>query len=258
MRNALIIVLLVSFYPFASVQAQESAQIGIYVDDSRVEFCAYGSDFLPVDIWVWGRPGENGLIGMEFQIEYPNSVFPVQPVYSDNVLTISGHPASGIYVIFNDCQYDWVWAFRQTVMLVSGDAGLIQAYPTREFQPSPPYGFGIYDCGTALYEPAGRISSVCINFCSDYREPPLIEEVQVVDKSTLEVVFSGKVGSESAENIDNYAICNRLTSGDSISVVSATLLGGGTTVGLVLAEPFIDNTPYVLEADRVADTTGNI
>jgi hypothetical protein len=70
-------------------------------------------------------------------------------------------------------------------------------------------------------------------------------------------VFSGKVGSESAENIDNYAICNRLTSGDSISVVSATLLGGGTTVGLVLAEPFIDNTPYVLEADRVADTTGN-
>jgi hypothetical protein len=71
-------------------------------------------------------------------------------------------------------------------------------------------------------------------------------------------VFSGKVGSESAENIDNYAICNRLTSGDSISVVSATLLGGGTTVGLVLAEPFIDNTPYVLEADRVADTTGNI
>jgi hypothetical protein len=137
MRNALIIVLLVSFYPFASVQAQESAQIGIYVDDSRVEFCAYGSDFLPVDIWVWGRPGENGLIGMEFQIEYPNSVFPVQPVYSDNVLTISGHPANGIYVIFNDCQYDWVWAFSQTVMLVSGDAGLIQAYPTREFQPSP-------------------------------------------------------------------------------------------------------------------------
>jgi hypothetical protein len=254
----LFIALLLIVSTFAVSGAQEPGRIGLYVDDHHGEHCAYGSGFLPVEVWVWGYPGENGIKGVEFMVLYPDNIIPGTVTYTDSLQALFGDPANGVSVFFNNCRNDWCWPFHQTIYLASEAAGLVQMYPKPELV-FPWYDISIYICdGGATRERAERISNVCINFCSEDIDPPEIEEVDFVNKSRLEVTFSEEVTVGTAENVGNYSIYNRLTGGDSIQVTSATLLGGGATVALDLESPFLDNTPYLVKAERVADAAGNM
>lgn len=258
MRKVLLLILIAAICHSSTAEAQQTPQMGFFIDEAHSEHCVYGSNYHAVDVYAFGRPGENGMKTMIFRVSFPDNVLQAYITYNDNRVLIVGTPVGGMYFQFEDCQDDWAWAFRQTVLIISEEPGLIQFLPTNVY--TDYYLLGIQNCDIDNYYPvevAERVSNVCINFCSEDAEPPQIEEVRILDKSTLEVDFNEELGAVSAEDPDNYNIFNRNTGSDSVTVASATLLGGGTTVLLDLATPFTDNIPYLLEANGVADLTGN-
>ena len=97
--------------------------IAIFPDDERISWCFYIDPGNPFDIWIWCYPGENGQIGAEFAIEYPESgIFPGPITTNTNlVVDIEGDIESGVKVTYNECQYDWNWPLQQQIFLMTND-----------------------------------------------------------------------------------------------------------------------------------------
>ncbi len=245
-------------------QAQQSPQFGLYVDSTHTEHCTYGTaDYYPIDVYLWARPGENGMTLMTFQILYPDIVIPAYLVYNEAiVMGINGTPQNGMDVYFEECQTDWVWALRHTVLLTSEEPGMVQLYPDESTVVHwDRLSFNIYNClgyGESRFEVAEPVSNVCINFCTDDVTPPGVEELLVIDPMTLEVTFTEEVTAESAEDIGNYLVYSRYVEADSIYPVSADLLPGDTTVVLVFAEPFGCYPDKIFRGFRISDMAGNM
>ena len=262
MSRTLTLLALAAIWALTPAQAQQAPQIGLYVDSLRTGNCAWGTDYHPVDIYAFARPGALGMRGMVLQVLYPDNVILAYFVLNEAiVLGHIGMPANGIDVGFTECHHgEWVWGFYQTVLLPNEDSGLVK------LNHAPGRGeweFGTLTClnyPDVAFEIADPVSNVCINYCAEDVVPPRIKELLVVDHSTLEITFNEAVTAESAENIDNhlvYSIYNSFTNIDSIYPVSAELFPGDTTLALVFAEPFVCFPDKVLRSLHIADTAGN-
>ncbi len=247
----------------APAQAQQTPQIGLYIDDTRSGHCAYGTDYYPVDVYVWARPGDNGMKAMVFQILYPDNMIPAYLVFNEAiVLGNNGTPQNGISVVFDDClENDWFWGLYQTVLITSEDSGLVQLFPAQRFFYSQLVEFGISNCNSypdVTFDAAVPVSNVGLNFCPDDVTPPFLADLRVIDHSTLEITFTEEVTAESAEDIGNYLVYSRYIEEDSIFPVSAELFIGDTTVALVFAEPLGCYQHKIFRSLYVADSTGNM
>ena len=81
MRKALLLGLALLFV--ASAASAQLGYIGLYVDDTRSEWCARGqAAFYPVTMWIWCLPGVNGQICAEFMVAYPANV--IQSTIADH------------------------------------------------------------------------------------------------------------------------------------------------------------------------------
>jgi hypothetical protein len=248
----------------STAQAQQQPQLGLYVDTIRAEHCVWGTaDYYPVDIYLLARQGEYGMKWMKFQILYPDIVIPAYLVYNETVVgAVNGTPQNGMDIYLEECQYDWIWALRHTVLLTSVEPGMVQLYPDES---TVIHGdrlpFNIGNClpfPDSYQEIAEPVSNVCINFCTDDVTPPGLKELLVIDPFTLAVTFTEEVTTESAEDTGNYLVYSRYVLRDSIYPVSADLLPGDTTAVIVFAETFGCYPSKVFRGFRITDMVGNM
>ncbi|UCF04497.1 MAG: T9SS type A sorting domain-containing protein [bacterium] len=252
----LTIVLCVSFV--GHCQAMAMGTIGLYIDEARSGHCVYGSGFAEVEMWCWCEPDDDGFKSVVLRVRYPDNIIPATVTYTDNLSGVNGTLGDGAVIGFLDCQTDWCWPFHQTLYITSADSSMVQLVPyPSDFPWAIPADISFLACGSSEAKHAERISNLGVNHCPEDVDPPLIEYVEVVDNSHIEVLYSEEVAVATAENVDHYVAYLRLGGTDSIMVSNATLLGDGRTVALDLATPFMDNTPYVLQSYGVEDMAGN-
>lgn len=132
-RVILAIVILIVFAAGAS--AQGLGYIGLFADDVHGTWCATGTGFYPVEMWIWCLAGMHGQICAEFMISYPANV--ITSTVTANEMDISvtlGDLASGMSACLKECNEGWLWFFHQTLFV--SDAALSYA----EIVPHPDVG----------------------------------------------------------------------------------------------------------------------
>ena len=97
--------------------------IWLYADSARSSYCKYIDAGNLFDLWVWCRPSENGQIGVEFAIEYPESgIFYGPFIANDNLVSEAiGDLINGIQITYDECQYDWNWPLHQQILIMISD-----------------------------------------------------------------------------------------------------------------------------------------
>ena len=120
---ALVVASLCTLAPAGFAQAP-IGEIGLYADANRESSCVSGSGFYAMEMYVWARPTTpNGLIALEFAIQYPNNVAPGAITWNDNVSIFIGNPRDGIAIAYYEghCEYAWNMPFHQTVYVMNQD-----------------------------------------------------------------------------------------------------------------------------------------
>jgi hypothetical protein len=89
--------------------------IGLFTDEAHTNWCATGTGFYPVEMWIWALPNAlYGTICAEFRICYPVNVIQSTATRNDPIISVMlGDLASGISVCFIVCQWSWFWICHQ-------------------------------------------------------------------------------------------------------------------------------------------------
>ncbi len=101
---------------------------GLFADPYRIEWCVFQSQpFSMIDLWVWCLPSENGLMGVEFSISYPSNVTEVETEFNPDVLIPIVYDPVQLW--FGSCHTDWIWVIRQSIMITSLEASILEIIP---------------------------------------------------------------------------------------------------------------------------------
>lgn len=256
MKHLLLVAALLCVLAPAGLAQAPIGEIGLYADANRESYCVSGTGFYPVEMYVWARPTPpNGLMAVEFAIQYPANVAPGPITMSDSVAVYLGNPRDGISVVFHDCQSDWLWVFHQTVYVMNQDPSwaVLVKDPNEMFNPGP------IACDCSNGNPISaleKLTNLCFNFCTTDFDTPFIMSVAKIDAQNLNVVFSEKVTPASAGNLANYTLWDKSTESTTLSILSASYQPDSVTVRLALGEPILAGRPYLLEARDIANMRG--
>jgi hypothetical protein len=100
--------------------------IGLYTDETHSYWCASGTGFYPVEMWVMCLPGPLGQICAEFMICYPANVIQSTTTWNTDLISVSlGDLASGLSVCYVVCQYDWHWIAHQLIYVTNEDQTMV-------------------------------------------------------------------------------------------------------------------------------------
>ncbi len=101
----LLLISVLTLVSVSSLYAQSTGFIALSTDPDWFSWCASGSGFYPVEIWVYCCPSVNGLISAEFSLNYPyNVIRSTVTINSTIVLETEGSLLDGIKVIYSACQ----------------------------------------------------------------------------------------------------------------------------------------------------------
>ncbi|MBN1884096.1 MAG: hypothetical protein JW876_01065 [Candidatus Krumholzibacteriota bacterium] len=90
--------------------------MGLYADGAHGTWCATGSGFYPVEMWIWCLAGINGQICAEFMIGYPANVITSTVTANTDAISVTlGDLASGMSACLKECNESWLWFFHQTL-----------------------------------------------------------------------------------------------------------------------------------------------
>ncbi len=258
MKKMLLFSLMILCLPAIARAQAETALMGLYFDEARTIHCADRGAYQPIEVWMWCNAPSIELKTLSFRLIYSENALGATVTYNPNIMSISGTPGSSVDLGFSDCQTDWFWAFHQTIYPMNANAAMIQLapYSTSMYPPLRFDSLRVLDCSSSPV-PAVRISSACLNSCVTDYAPPVIEHVNYVTKTQLEVVFSEAVDPLSAQAASSYTVAQRLDGLGGIAVANADLQGDGVTVLVDLAASLLDNVPYILRSVGVADLLGN-
>jgi hypothetical protein len=254
---ALVAIPLCVFAP-AGFAVAPIGEIGLYADANHDSSCVSGTGIYSVEMYVWARPTTpNGLIALEFAIQYPSNVAPGAITWNPNTSIYLGNPRDGITIAYyeNACQSDWTMPFHQTVYVMNQDP----SWAVLVKDPNEPFNPGPIGCDCTPGYPIGplvKTANLCFNFCTTNFNTPFIMSVTKVDAQTLNVVFSEKVTPASAGNLANYTLWDKSTESTTLSILSASYQPDGATVRLALGEPILAGRPYLLEARDIVDMLG--
>lgn len=232
-------------------------EMGLYADANRESSCVSGTGIYPVEMYVWARPTTpNGLMAVEFAIQYPANVAPGAATISDSASVYLGNPRDGITIAFLDCQSAWLWVAHQTVYVMNQDP----SWAVLVKDPTEPFNPGIIGCDCSLgypIAPLEKLTNLCFNFCTTNFDTPFIMNVAQVDAQNLNVVFSEKVTPESAGDIGNYTLYDKSTASETVPILSAAYQPDSMSVHLALGGPILAGRPYLLEARDIIDLQGS-
>jgi hypothetical protein len=142
--------------------------IGLFVDETRSEWCATGVGFYPVEMWIWCLPSYLGQICAEFMICYPANVITSTVTKNTAIISVDmGDLGSGWSVCYIECQWNWHWNAHQTLYV--SDPTLT----TVEICPAP--GPGAYQFANCE---SGFPTEPCIKFTNLYlNRDPVADEL---------------------------------------------------------------------------------
>lgn len=92
--------------------------IGLYADAVRSTSTVRSSDYLVVfTLYVWCRPGAEGMKSAQFAIAYPSGVLTIATLYDyERLSALTGAPATGVAMAFTDCRGGWTWLCKQSLL----------------------------------------------------------------------------------------------------------------------------------------------
>jgi len=126
----MLLVVLVLLSPAAQAQPP-LGYIGLFTDASHSSWCASGTPFYPVTMYIWCLPGINGQMCAEFAIDYTADpgLIKTGATQAPHVSVALGGLDSGMSVCFIECQTDWHWAFSQVLLVNTTSKLTIQIVP---------------------------------------------------------------------------------------------------------------------------------
>jgi hypothetical protein len=97
--------------------------IGLYCDENHQSRCISGVGNYEILMWIWVLPGVDGLLGVEFALEYPSGIIPSNvernPIFPTQISLLNS--VEGVATSASECLEDWTWVFRQTVHVTAAD-----------------------------------------------------------------------------------------------------------------------------------------
>jgi hypothetical protein len=229
--------------------------MGLYVDSLYDESCAFPGVFEAFEMWVWCKPSADGMTCAEFKLSYPINVFWDQTHVNPGIVVSIGDFYSGISVVYEECQTDWVWTHHQTLYCTDSGASVItiQGHPetgTVRFITCGPY---------YLIEEVTQLGYLEVNMCScPDLYPPALIQAREVTMTEIEATFSERVTQASAEQIANYYVCNTHDPLETIPIASVTLHADSRVVTVTLGSPTTPGIEYYLCAKNIVDWHGNV
>jgi hypothetical protein len=229
--------------------------IGLFVDSLADESCTFPTPISAFEMWIWCEPGSDGMIGAEFKLEYPGNVFWDETTLNPGIAVLLGDLSSGISLVFEECQTDWVWTHRQTLYCMDSEPSYIS------IEEHPDIGkieFATCASGYPIEE-VTRHGNLEINMCScPDLYPPALAWARAVNLGEVEASFGEPVTEASAENLANYYVCNTHNPSETIPIASITLHPDFKVITVNLALPMIEGIEYYLCARNIVDRHGNI
>jgi hypothetical protein len=118
----LLIILVLSLILQAGGSGQENGLIFQTPDETHSSWCISGSPQYSAYVWFWAIRSPEGLIGAEFDVQYPSNVIPDTLIMNDALIdSYEGGLPGGIRIQFSDCQTHFVWLCKQRISVTSTD-----------------------------------------------------------------------------------------------------------------------------------------
>jgi len=122
MRRISILLLGLVSVLFVVVSGQETGYIFQTPDEDHTIWCISGSPQYIVDVWFWSISSLEGLIGAEFDVQYPSNVIPDTLILNDAVVdSFEGSLPGGIRLYLSECQTYFVWLCKQRIQVIDSE-----------------------------------------------------------------------------------------------------------------------------------------
>jgi len=237
----------------ASAQPPPYGSIGLYVDDARSSnTVTYAGPYTEFTMYVFVKPGPQGLTSLEFAVEYPSNVLAAE-VTPNPLLSIElGSLGEGIAAAFLECQNDWVWTHQQIMYLrdTSSSRIAVVKHPASTI-------YQAYTCELG-YQSLFLSSYVCLNspFEPDTTAPSAVS-VDCMSYGSVTLAFSEPLIKDSAQNESNYEVVDYDDPAHTHPISEAEFWSTGTKVSLYLAEPLVLGQTYRVRVHGLLDLWGN-
>lgn len=239
--------------------------IAIFADQYHSDCDVYPPLYTQFDVWIWCLPSQLGLIAAEFAVSLPATVITLSTVKNPNIVqppVLEPPITEGTGVVFNGCQYEWIWTHHLTCMALATTPGVIQIVPHPGVQPQPAYQFFNCEPGYPL-EPCIILSDLHINeSCDDgcVPKPPVLWNVTVESSTVIHAFFDVPVMPPDPPASDHFFLYDKATRTDTIRCILAECQYGAYEFILTLESEMADNTTYMLQALQIyqnASPTGD-
>ena len=128
-RLILAAVILVVFAAGASAQGT-LGYIGLFADDAHSTWCATGTGFYSLEMWIWCLAGGHGQICAEFMISYPGNVITSTVTQNEDDISVTlGDLGSGMSACLKECNEGCLWFFHQTLFVTDAALTFVQVMP---------------------------------------------------------------------------------------------------------------------------------
>lgn len=164
MKKCLLFALALLFVSSAVYAQPPVGYIGLFADDARSSWCAYGTTpYYPVTMYIFCLPSVNGQFCAEFAIDYTDDPGIIKAGVTNNshVSVALGDLATGMSVCFLTCQTDWHWAMSHSLFINTSSKREIRIVEHPGVVP-PAVQFAYCPVGSPM-EPCIILSSLFIN-----------------------------------------------------------------------------------------------
>ena len=218
-----------------------------------------------IEIWVWWLPDPSkGMTGGEYMITSPSFLLLADWIQNPSTTALTlGDPYNGLAFTFtgNNCQYDWYWSDRLLFLARSTTQyGDVQILPDPAVS-NPPNSIIMTSCepNFPIYPCMPMNDRVGVNYIRCYPLPlngaiPLSSNV--LNASFVRLISSGCGGYEFKSIFRLYPKSAPLDTIiiDHASPTCPNYFDGCDNFNINLAEPMVDGTTYVLEANNYIES----
>ncbi|UCF06855.1 MAG: T9SS type A sorting domain-containing protein [bacterium] len=253
----LMLLLIISAIPHSAAESVPNTTIGLYSDQTRCSSCVYiDNDFVPFDVWIYVKPGDDGLMCAEFSLEVPNWLILMGQEDNPLLSTVLGDPVSGVHACYSDCQTGWTWLFKCMFFPIQTNP-----YDYIIIEDHPESG-GILAASCLPGQPTSEMTGnryFGLNDCWNFTDnlPPRVVSLDVLDETSLRAVFDDLVDSETAQQPAHYLIEDVDIPGVLLVMDDVVLTADSSGVTLIMVDPFQEGVKYRMCLDGVCDRCGN-
>ena len=116
--------------------AEATTYIGMYADQEHSRCDSYPPLYMLMHYWSWVRPGEDGMLCVEYEITTPANVIEaatiVNPAAGYHIGDAIVPP--GATVCFPTCVTDWIWIHQLTCLVTVATPSQISIVPHEDYE----------------------------------------------------------------------------------------------------------------------------